>query len=35
VETYANELIINIIKDASQTASKNHDENMDNANQLK
>jgi hypothetical protein len=30
VETYANELITNIIKDASQAASQNPSENFDN-----
>jgi hypothetical protein len=40
LETYANELTTNIIKDASQTAGRNHDENfdnteMDNTNELK
>jgi hypothetical protein len=40
LDTYANELTTNIIKDASQTASRNRDENvdntgMDNTNELK
>ncbi len=30
METYANELITNIIKDASQVASQNPSENFDN-----
>ncbi len=35
LETYANELTTNIIKDASQTVSQNHNENMDNTDELK
>ena len=35
LETYANELTSNIIKDASQTVSQNHNENVDNTDELK
>ncbi|CAF3543761.1 unnamed protein product [Adineta steineri] len=34
MEIYADELTTNIIKDASKTASENHDENLDNTNEL-